>query len=83
MISFELLSINLYIDLFNYLHLGHSLEHWWELLQEENKYAKTKYKAPKEFNDFLAFLHLFLPYRAIEGVLSTLAEMKIIPTSLD
>ena len=58
-------------------------EHWWELLQEENRYAKTKYKAPKEFNDFLAFLHLFLPYRAIEGVLSALAEMKIIPTSLD
>ena len=58
-------------------------EHWWELLQGENKYAKTKYKAPKEFNDFLAFLHLFLPYRAIEGVLSALAEMKIIPTSLD
>ena len=26
-------------------------EHWWELLQEENGYAKTKYKAPKEFND--------------------------------
>jgi Transposase DDE domain. len=58
-------------------------EHWWELLQEENRYAKTKYKAPKEFNDFLAFLHLFLPYRAIEGVLRALAEMKIIPTSLD
>ena len=57
-------------------------EHWWGLLQEENRYAKTKYKAPKEFNDFLAFLHLFLPYRA-EGVLSALAEMKIIPTSLD
>jgi hypothetical protein len=37
----------------------------------------------KEFNDFLAFLHLFLPYRAIEGVLSALAEMKVIPTSLD
>jgi hypothetical protein len=26
-------------------------EHWWELLQEENRYAKIKYKAPKEFND--------------------------------
>ncbi|AAK41941.1 First ORF in transposon ISC1058 [Saccharolobus solfataricus P2] len=36
-------------------------EHWWDLLAEENRNARTKYKAPKEFNDFLAFLHIFLP----------------------
>jgi len=29
------------------------------------------------------FLHLFLPYRAIEGVLRALERLKIIPTSLD
>ena len=46
-------------------------EHWWDLLAEENRDAKKTYKAPKEFNEFLAFLHLFLPYRAMEGVLST------------
>ncbi|BDB99520.1 hypothetical protein SACC_25370 [Saccharolobus caldissimus] len=34
-------------------------EHWWDLLAEENRNARTKYKAPKEFNEFLAFL----PYR--------------------
>ncbi|QXJ32366.1 ISC1058 family transposase [Saccharolobus shibatae] len=34
-------------------------EHWWDLL-EENRNARTKYKAPKEFNDFLAFLHTYL-----------------------
>jgi hypothetical protein len=38
---------------------------------------------PKEFNEFLAFLHLFLPYRAIEGVLRALERLKIIPTSLE
>jgi len=58
-------------------------EHWWDLLAEENRYAKKTYKAPKEFNEFLAFLHLFLPYRAIEGVLRALERLKIIPTSLD
>ena len=57
-------------------------QHWWELLAEENRNAKKTYKAPKEFNDFLAFLHLFLPYRAIEGVLRALERLKIIPTSL-
>ena len=36
---------------------------------------------PKEFNEFLAFLHIFLPY--IEGVLRALERLKIIPTSLD
>uniref|UniRef100_D0KV99 Transposase IS4 family protein n=1 Tax=Saccharolobus solfataricus (strain 98/2) TaxID=555311 RepID=D0KV99_SACS9 len=58
-------------------------EHWWDLLAEENRNARTKYKAPKEFNEFLAFLHIFLPYRAIEGVLRALEQLKIIPTSLD
>jgi transposase, IS4 family len=58
-------------------------EHWWELLAEENRNAKKTYKAPKEFNEFLAFLHIFLPYRAIEGVLRALERLKIIPTSLD
>jgi transposase, IS4 family len=58
-------------------------EHWWDLLAEENRHAKKTYKAPKEFNEFLAFLHLFLPYRAIEGVLRALERLKIIPTSLD
>ena len=58
-------------------------EHWWDLLAEENRYAKKTYKAPKEFNEFLAFLHIFLPYRAIEGVLRALERLKIIPTSLD
>ena len=58
-------------------------QHWWELLAEENRNAKKTYKAPKEFNEFLAFLHLFLPYRAIEGVLRALERLKIIPTSLD
>jgi hypothetical protein len=58
-------------------------EHWWDLLAEENRNAKKTYKAPKEFNEFLAFLHLFLPYRAIEGVLRALERLKIIPTSLD
>ena len=58
-------------------------EHWWDLLAEENRDAKKTYKAPKEFNEFLAFLHLFLPYRAIEGVLRALERLKIIPTSLD
>jgi hypothetical protein len=58
-------------------------QHWWELLQEENRNAKKTYKAPKEFNDFLAFLHFFLPYRAIEGVLRALERLKVIPTSLD
>ena len=55
-------------------------QHWWELLQEENSNAKETYKAPKEFNDFLAFLHLFLPYRAMEGVLRALEGLKVIPT---
>ena len=41
-----------------------------------------KPKAPKEFNDFLAFLHLFLPYRAIEGVLRALERLKIIKPRL-
>ena len=27
----------------------------------ENRNAKKTYKAPKEFNEFLAFLHIFLP----------------------
>jgi hypothetical protein len=36
-------------------------EHWWDLLAEENRHAKKTYKAPKEFNEFLAFLHIFLP----------------------
>jgi hypothetical protein len=58
-------------------------EHWWDLLAEENRHAKKTYKAPKEFNEFLAFLHIFLPYRAIEGVLRALERLKIIPTSLD
>ncbi|EHP70960.1 transposase family protein [Metallosphaera yellowstonensis MK1] len=58
-------------------------QHWWELLQEENRNAKKTYKAPKEFNDFLAFLHLFLPYRAMEGVLRALEGLKVVPTSLD
>jgi hypothetical protein len=58
-------------------------EHWWDLLAEENRDAKKTYKAPKEFNEFLAFLHIFLPYRAIEGVLRALERLKIIPTSLD
>ena len=58
-------------------------EHWWELLQEENRHARTKYKAPKEFNEFLAFLHIFLPYRGVEGVLRALERAKVIPTSLD
>jgi len=58
-------------------------EHWWDLLAEENRNAKKTYKAPKEFNEFLAFLHTFLPYRAIEGVLRALERLKIIPTSLD
>ncbi|AAK41450.1 IS5-like element ISC1058 family transposase [Saccharolobus solfataricus] len=58
-------------------------EHWWDLLAEENRNARTKYKAPKEFDEFLAFLHIFLPYRAIEGVLRALEQLKIIPTSLD
>ncbi len=58
-------------------------EHWWELLQEENRHARTKYKAPKEFNDFLAFLHVFFPYRGVEGVLRALERAGIIPTSLD
>jgi hypothetical protein len=58
-------------------------EHWWDLLAEENRDAKKTYKAPKEFNEFLAFLHLFLPYRAMEGVLRALEGLKIIPTSLD
>jgi len=58
-------------------------EHWWELLAEENRNAKKTYKAPKEFNEFLAFLHLFLPYRAMEGVLRALERLKVVPTSLD
>jgi len=58
-------------------------EHWWDLLAEENRNAKKTYKAPREFNEFLAFLHIFLPYRAIEGVLRALEGLKIIPTSLD
>jgi hypothetical protein len=58
-------------------------EHWWDLLAEENRNAKKTYKAPREFNEFLAFLHIFLPYRAIEGVLRALERLKIIPTSLD
>ncbi|EHP69835.1 hypothetical protein MetMK1DRAFT_00003370 [Metallosphaera yellowstonensis MK1] len=58
-------------------------QHWWELLAEENRDAKKTYKAPKEFNEFLAFLHLFLPYRAMEGVLRALEGLKIVPTSLD
>ena len=53
------------------------------ILQEENRNAKKTYKAPKEFNDFLAFLHLFLPYRAMEGVLRALERLKVVPTSLD
>ena len=51
-------------------------EHWWDLLAEENRHAKKTYKAPKEFNEFLAFLHIFLPY--IEGVLRALERLKII-----
>jgi len=35
-------------------------EHWWDLLAEENRHAKKTYKAPKEFNEFLAFLHTYL-----------------------
>jgi hypothetical protein len=58
-------------------------EHWWDLLAEENRGAKKTYKAPKEFNEFLASLHLFLPYRAMEGVLRALEGLKIVPTSLD
>jgi transposase, IS4 family len=58
-------------------------QHWWELLAEENRNAKKTYKAPKEFNEFLAFLHLFLPYRAMEGVLRALEGLKVVPTSLD
>jgi len=58
-------------------------QHWWELLAEENRDAKKTYKAPKEFNDFLAFLHLFLPYRAMEEVLRALEGLKVVPTSLD
>jgi len=58
-------------------------QHWWELLAEENRNAKKTYKAQKEFNEFLAFLHLFLPYRAMEGVLRALERLKIVPTSLD
>nr|AAV87870.1 putative transposase [Sulfolobus sp. Y99 9-16] len=58
-------------------------KHWWDLLAKKNKHAKKTYKAPKEFNEFLAFLHIFLPYRAIEGVLRALKRLKIIPTSLD
>ncbi|QXJ31864.1 hypothetical protein J5U21_01515 [Saccharolobus shibatae] len=29
-------------------------EHWWDLL-EENSNARTKYKAPKQFDDFLFY----------------------------
>lgn len=43
------------------------------LAPREDGYARTKHKASREFNDFLAFLYSFLPYRAIEGVLSALA----------
>jgi len=58
-------------------------EHWWGLLAEENRDARRTYEAPKEFNEFLAFLHIFLPYRAVEGVLRALERLKIVPTSLD
>ena len=33
-------------------------QHWWELLQEENRNAKKTYKAPKEFNEFLSLIHI-------------------------
>ena len=36
---------------------------------------------PKEFNEFLAFLHIFLPY--IEGVLRALERLKIKPGLLN
>ncbi len=58
-------------------------EHWWGLLAEENRDARRTYEAPKEFNELLAFPHIFLPYRAIEGVLRALERLKIVPTSLN
>ncbi|WP_338598132.1 transposase [Sulfolobus tengchongensis] len=59
-------------------------EHWYELLEEDNKKAKTRpYKAPLMFNQFLAFLYVFFTYREIEGILRALYKMGIIPVYLD
>ena len=51
MLSFELLSINLYIDLLNYLHLGCSLERLKiikpRLLNNMGKSKKHEHKIPR------------------------------------
>lgn len=58
-------------------------EHWYELLEEDNRNARTRYKAPLMFNEFLAFLYAFFTYRGIEGILRSLHRMGIIPVYLD
>lgn len=36
-------------------------KHWEELLIEENRNARIKYKVPKELTELLAFFPIFLP----------------------
>ncbi|ACP49191.1 hypothetical protein YN1551_2189 [Sulfolobus islandicus Y.N.15.51] len=42
MLSFELLSINLYIDLLNYLHLGCSLEELKRVIVNQREIIEEK-----------------------------------------